>query len=59
MPEDPVILTQAEPIPSFHSEILDAEPSEAAPQIPADIPLETEVSEPTLSVETRIMRVTC
>lgn len=51
MPEDPVILTQAEPIPSPHSEILDAEPSEAAPQIPADIPLETEVSEPTLSVE--------
>lgn len=51
MPEDPVILTQTEPIPTPNPEISEAEPSVTDTRMPADIPPETEVSEPDLSVE--------
>lgn len=51
MPEDPVILTQTEPIPTPNPEISEAEPSGTDTQTPADIWVETEISEPDLSVE--------
>ena len=51
MPEDPVILTQTEPIPTPNLEISEAEPSGTDTQTPADIWVETEISEPDLSVE--------